>query len=538
MQRFYNFFSSKKASWFFIAIAVVCRIINIFFVSENSRDKIYLALQSKNFLAGNGFSVSKYFAASLETPVYDFTPMWPPGYPLLLAPFLKIFNYNVYWATTTIDILSCVFFIFLVRRIALDLKFPVAAVNIVTLIAGCFDYAFIYESLPTDAPSFVLFLLGFLFLLHALQNETLRPGKLFLASLFLFLPCIFRYSFPPLSIAAFTAVIFAGLYLKNKLIIKKGVIGLSILSLLLLVFFITLKLYTGKAGFIVETERGFFPGNFFDWAPIGPGAFLSTLFSTSQLIKFTSVSVDQALRLLKIISAIMTVGFVILFLFLFFRKKFFKLMSPFKWFLAIGFFIAAATCTSLAYLSITNKPQPGWGNYLGEPRYFMFVTLYLQMAFLGWLFLYPSWKKDILQKLFVFILSSMLFIEVAHSIYFHSKVALNFSKYRTATYKEADYVYFSEMMKPVIHDNQGTDILVAAESDEFYPLMGSYLGQKGIYDGQHFFNSFPEIKKKTIIIFALYDPELLKYQEFIAIHKGYLIDKVNGVNFYRVDLHP
>src|SRR4026207_363110 len=127
-----KFFSSKQISWIVITMAVLSRIINVLFVSEGGRDKIYLALQTRNFLDGKGLSISKYFSSAIETPVYDFTPMWPPGYPILLAPFLKIFNYNVYLATTALDIFSCVLFIFLVRRIAFDLKFPLAAVNIIT----------------------------------------------------------------------------------------------------------------------------------------------------------------------------------------------------------------------------------------------------------------------------------------------------------------------------------------------------------------------------------------------------------------------
>src|SRR6188474_3134288 len=134
MGKVINFFSPKMSSWLFVVISIICRVINVLFVSEGGRDKIYLALQSRNFLEGKGLSISKYFSSAIETPVYDLTPMWPPGYPILLAPFLKIFNYNVYLATTTLDILCCVLFIFLVRRIAFDLRFPIAAVNIITLI--------------------------------------------------------------------------------------------------------------------------------------------------------------------------------------------------------------------------------------------------------------------------------------------------------------------------------------------------------------------------------------------------------------------
>ena len=538
MKSIFEFLSSKKATWLFALIAVACRIINVLFVSEGGRDKIYLALQSKNLLAGNGLSISKYFAATIETPVYDVTPMWPPGYPILLAPFLEIFDYDVYWATTTLDIISCILFIILVRRIAIELEFPIAAVNIVTLITGCFDYAFIYESLPTDAPSFVLFLFGSLLLLRVIQNERLQLTKLILVAVFLFLPCTFRYSYPPLSIAALIAVIVWGLYLNKRLIIKKGLISLTILSVLLISFFIGLRSATGKSGYIVDTGRGFFPENFLDWAPIGPGAFLNTFFTISQLKNITALSVTRAFNLLEVISAIMLIGILVFFFYLFFKKKFFKSIDPFKSFLLIGFFISAATCTSLAYLSLTYKPQPGWGNYLGEPRYFMFVTLYLQLIFIGWIFLFTSWKESFFQKLIVVTFSLLLFIEITHSIYFHSKVALNFDKYRSASYKEADYVYFTEMMKPFGSSHPHADVLVISDGDEFYPLMGSFLGYKGVYDGLVLTKSFSSLKKKTILILALYDPELPAYESFLTGQKAQLLNRVNNVNFYRVDITP
>jgi hypothetical protein len=528
--------SGSGISWLIVIVAILCRVINVLFVSELGRDKIYLALQTKNLLAGNGLSITKYFVDASGVPVYDYTPMWPPGYPILLAPFLKIFNYDVYWATTTLDIVSCIAIIFLVRKIALTLTFPLLAVNIATLVAGCFDYAFIYQSLPTDASSFAIFLLGLLVLLRIVQKDEPDHKRLILAAILLFLPCTFRYSYPPLCIAAFLAVAFAGWYLKNKMLVRKGLIGLGYLSFLLVVFFILLKSATGDAAYIVETGRGLFPENFFDWAPIGTGAFISTFFATSQLIRFTGISVEHAMNFLEIISAVMIGGVVVLFFYLFFKRKFFIIIDPFKWFLLLGFFISTATCVSLSYLSITYKPQPGWGNYLGEPRYFMFVTLYLQLSFIGWVFIYKEWKRNIFSKIAVYILSLILLIEVSHNIYFNTKIAFGFDKYRKAAYKEPDYIYFSEMIQPFIHQYPDRDILILSHSDEFYPLMGSYLGLKGIYNGENLIRNASIMKEGTVLILALYDPELPIYQSFLNSQKARLINRVNGVNFYRVDI--
>src|SRR5262245_57266812 len=125
---------ARAASVICLLISLSCRIVNILFVSFIGRDKITLMQQSKNLLEGKGLSLARYYVQNNETPTYDFTPYWPPSYPILLAPFLKIFNYDIYWATTTLDLLFAIAFIFLVRKIVIELNFPSTSINIITLI--------------------------------------------------------------------------------------------------------------------------------------------------------------------------------------------------------------------------------------------------------------------------------------------------------------------------------------------------------------------------------------------------------------------
>src|SRR6188474_180108 len=145
-KRFISLFNTKTASVICILTALVYRILNVIYVSYIGRDKIILMQQSKNLLHGKGLSIERYYTSNLEVPVYDFTPFWPPGYPIVLAPFLRIFNYDLYWATITLDMVSVAAFIFVVRKILFEIDFPLPAVNLITLVTGCFEYAFIYES--------------------------------------------------------------------------------------------------------------------------------------------------------------------------------------------------------------------------------------------------------------------------------------------------------------------------------------------------------------------------------------------------------
>src|SRR5215203_3431270 len=136
MNKLISFLSNRYVSIIIIFLSVATRIINVLFVSYYGRDKMFLVLQSKSLLGGKGLAVPQYLTSNTITPVYDFTPLWPPGYPILLAPLLKLFNYNIYWATTTLDIIFCITLIFIVRKICRQIGLSIAAVNIMTLIAG------------------------------------------------------------------------------------------------------------------------------------------------------------------------------------------------------------------------------------------------------------------------------------------------------------------------------------------------------------------------------------------------------------------
>lgn len=532
---FFNFLNTKKGSAICLLIAFAYRIANVIYVSYTGKDKILLMLQSKNFLQGNGLALTQYFTTNIKYPIYDYTLYWPPGYPVLLAPFLKTFNYDLFWSTTSLDIVSVVLFIVVVRKLVIEIGLPLTAVNILTLIAGCFNYAFTYQSGPTDIPSFTLFLFGLLMLLKAISNDKMQYIQLFAASLFLFVPCAFRYSYPPLSIGAVVAVIFIGVYSRNKLLMKKGIVSFLLVSLMILALLVSLKTWSGSAGYIAETGRGFFPENFPYWTPFVLESFINAPFIISQLVGKLKVSVEQSVLILEIINVILFIGILMPLFFLFFKKEL-RQSDRFGNFVVIGFFISAATCISLSYLSITMKPQPGWGNYQGEPRYFSFINLYLQILFIGWIFLYVSWKRNI-QKLVVVLFSVLLFIEVTHNIYFQIKASLNPDKY-ASPYEEPDYVYFIGLARTYLKNNPDADIYVAAENDEKYLMLANYLGCKGIYDSPNLIKGLPIVEKKTILILALYDDQLPAYQLLLSKQNTQLLHIVNQVNFFRIDILP
>jgi len=326
--------------------------------------------------------------------------------------------------------------------------------------------------------------------------------------------------------------------LKKKLLIKKGVICFALITFLIVVFFIFLKFTTGSAGYIVDTGRGFFPENLIHWTPFVLESFINSPFVTTQLVNLGGFTVTQSLKIVEMSNVILAVIFLVLFAIGFIKKGRSMEDSPFNRFIGIGFFISAATCVSLGYLSLIYKPQPSWGNYINESRYFVFINLYLACVFIGWVFLHNSWKKSFLQKLIISGVSILLFIEISHNIYLHTKVILQPAKYKAAPLEELDYVYFIDLVNMLKKNNPEAQLYVVSDNDEMYLLTANYLGHKGIYDGYNFLKNLPVVKKRTILILPLYDNQVSTYRPFLATQNAQLLNRVNGVNFYRIDIAP
>ena len=348
-----------------------------------------LVLQSKSLLNGKGLGIPQYLTSDTITPVYNYTPFWPPGYPILLAPLLKLFNYNIYWATTTLDIIASISLIFIIRRICKQIGFSTAAINIMTLITGCFEYPFINESLPTDTISVVLFLIGLSLLIKTSSTNRFSFKLLLATSLLLFSPCIFRYSYPAISLAAIIGLLFIA-FIKGDMVLKrKGWMLLLLTSTYIIFFLFIIKLTTGELAYAAPTERGFYPENIIHWFPVIPSAFINISFLTSQAIHLASIPFKSSMQWLEIINVLATFALLTFFFVVVCKKKTLPDLPPLRLFFLLGGFTSLGVFVLLGYMSFTYKMQTGlfnnW-NYVYEARYFAFVVLFLQLGLIAWLF--------------------------------------------------------------------------------------------------------------------------------------------------------
>ena len=306
-------------------------------------------------------------------------------------------------------------------------------------------------------------------------------------------------------------------------------------------FSLIMKLTTGYVGYAVPTARGFFPEHLIHWYPIVPGSFVNIPFLTSQAIKITGLSLETSMQLLEAINVITILILAALFTYLFFNKKFLSQLNPFKWFLITGCFASVATFASLGYLSLTYDLQRSlthiW-SYVYDHRYYVHTVIFIQMIFFSWIFLHGITIKNWLMKLVVAAFSMALFIEITHTLYFHTKVALNFRKYKSAVYREQDYVYFFKLIDELKKKYPGHQIWAAAPGDDYYPYVATYKGHTGIIDGGALKTKRPIVKKRTILAIMLYDHELPLYNDFLSRSKIELTNKIANSNYYVIELMP
>jgi len=540
MKLFFSVFESKAASVICLLVAIVNRVINIVFVSYAGRDKMILLLQSKSLLNGHGLGRPFYSFENLETPVYDFTPMWPPGYPLLLSPFLKLFDYRIYPATTIVDIIFCVLFIFIIRKICRQIEMPQAGVNLITLLAGCFEYTFISESQPTDTIALVLLLTGISFTLKFISRP-FSSKLLFLSSLFLFLPCVFRYNYPPVTMIIPVLILSMGFIRKDLLLKRKGWRLLIITTLFVAGFFILMKSTTGMMSYVYETQRGFFPENVLHWFPFIPASFINIAFLTSQLIQRIHIPFQSTMFWLEVVNILSVIILLVIIINLITKKKLLTVLIPFNWFLILGLGISAVVVSILGYMSLTNQIQQGFyssWNYITEARYYAFINVFIQIVFIAWILRFKVNRSKMVFRLAAFLISFVLFFEISHNIYFHTKVAFDFQKYKSNVYREQDYAYFNKLVPDAVSKYPDYDVLVAAPGDNYFYHMASYFGYKGIADANPLKSGQPFVKRKSILIAVLSNNVLKDYERCLAGNNVQLLQTIQVNNFYLVELVP
>ena len=281
-----------------IIVTIAVRIFfQIYFLSI-SNDKSYQILAAQNFLTGNGFTLHEVLLDDLSQDGYVPLIKWPPGYSLLLTPFLALCKNNVVLATLLLDAITCIFFIILTRKLLLLFSLPIWLVNIYSLVSGFFLYSFCLAS-STDFLTLTIFIIAIYYSLKLSAAENLNPGLLLFISVLLFFTGFVRYLYLPVAFVIPFCFVVNGLFNKNKLLLKKG-IGIFILTgILITTFLVVQATFAGGAAYTRAAEKGFFIDSAYQLQPFIFTSLFNLDYFVSKLIVVTGLP-QQAVTVILI----------------------------------------------------------------------------------------------------------------------------------------------------------------------------------------------------------------------------------------------
>ena len=540
MKRLLYIFESKYATAFCIIFAIANRIIFATLYSTIGRDARMQITYAKNFLAGKGLGVTKYFTANLNDPVFDTTQHFPPGFSFVIIPFIKLFKNDEYSAVLAFDIVTIFFFVFAARMLARAGGLPLAFRNILTLIVGCSQYPFIMSGSSTDLVGLTIILFGITFLIKITDpGGQLKPTTLFLYSLVFFLPSFFRYMYIPVSLLFPVIIILLGVYTGNKAVRSLGLrSGLYVLSLTFFLLFLSYKL-SGNSVYVYDAGRGIFFNQLVHWYPYIPASFINLDFIAQLIARVAGISYTNVFKIFEVLNTILLAFLSFLLLRYLLSLKRIQLNKSSVLILS-GTAICLCVLFVITYFSLTYKPQLYgiylW-NYNYESRYFAFIYIFLPVMLLLCVSVYSSLLKNIIFKGIIFTGLFLLFVEVIHGVYYNVKIVKREKDVMAIKDRVADYKQFPEIVKELTEKYPQHELLITA-SDQVFLQSASQMGYKAIFDYTNLNTVSLKVSKKSLLLFPVHETDEWLMKEYLQKRKPRLLTKMAGTLFYIEEINP
>lgn len=538
MNRVLAMLHSRYATIFCIIFAIANRIIFATLYSSIGRDARVQITLAKNLLAGKGMGVTKYFTTNLDLPVFDTTQLFPPGFTLSIIPFLKLFN-NEYNAVLAFDIVTLLLFIWSVRLLGKNAGISAAMNNFLTLVVGCSQYVFIMHGSSADTIALTFLLFGFNTLINIInRQQTLQWSNALFASLLFFLPSFFRYMYIPVSFIFPLIILVYGIYFRNrslKLATLQLFAGVTIPVFLVLL--LTYQ-YTGNSVYVVQTERGFFPGQLIHWYPYIPASFINIDFLAQLIARVSGAGYTDAFVIFEVMNVVLLLFLMYCLLRYWFWKKI--KISNASAFIVGGATISLSILVLLAYFALTYKPQLYgiylW-NYNYESRYFAFIYIFLPMLVLLCISVYSSLLKQFVYKSMLFLAVIILVIEILHGVYYNAKIIAKREDIIAVKDRMADYRQFPTMLTELQAKYPGRKVLITA-SDQSFLHNASQLGYKAIFDYTSLNGTTLRVKEPSILLFPIHETDVWIMKEYLTKKKPRLLTRMAGTEFYLEELNP
>ncbi len=538
-QKIIRFLSGKRVTLAIILLAVAGRILQLVYFFNIRLDASHQVIATKNLLAGHGISMDKVFANDLSATVYEPLINWPPGYSILLAPFLVLFGGDYVAAGLTLSILAAVGLILISRKILQLLQVPVYLVNLWTLTGGFFIY-FFYFIACSDAIAIFFAMTAVYYCLSLLKNPVNTRWKTAGMIAALILCGAMKYLFMPVVFIIPAWLLLRGIAEKRKNLWQPGITGIVVLSIVLGGLLLWQKSISGAATYISEPGRGFFPQHLLAFFPFVPGSFIKP-----DTIAIALQTTDAQGSLLMIFFQCIHVAALSAFTWIMFRhlsQKRLKGLSPENDFNSLLLLFSWVTTLLLAFLSLGVEKET-WDSghlwtYIEEHRYYGLPIVMIQMALFAAFRLFsekPKVCRLILVTLFV-----LLHVETVRGIIFNLNRVSRISReeyswqYELRLQRYADAIIKQSLKKePVLK-------VVVAGPRNYINHRVSLYSNAPILELK---NVVPaavslETKEKTLVVIILEEKDRETWSPLVAAGNNELAGQFNGLYFYTVYVSP
>jgi len=525
---------------FSIAFAIINRCILVHYASSIGKDKRMHLSMAENLLDGRGLGLTKYYFNDVYTPVFDQSQPFPPGYSLLIAPFLKIFK-NEYVATTILDIIVAIAFILTIRWCCKKIGFKPATVNLITIITGCFQYNFFLNSTPTDAINLTLLFagIGMAISLATVDSKTISARQIMFSAFLFFLPGFFRYLSVPIGLLLPMLLVAIGYLRKDRLLLKKSLLVFLITAILTAGLFVFLFQYAGSAPPTYHTKPGFYPENLVRWYPFLPATFINLGFAAQQVERVSAYTYLEAFIAFEILNAVLFLVFCLLFVIWYRRYCLTSVQSGPGIFIYFGVAISMLILGVLMFLASRWAPKPGpiSATLLSVDRYFSFINIFIQVVLIAWVTgdAFKSYNRIL--KFLAIAGVIILGVEILHGIYYNAKIVFFSNGMSIKQTIHRDYEYLDKLCDSLSNQNRQHRILVTSH-DKVYPQLAIKAGYTGVFDIENIDKAPIRLKEKALLVLPISQWDLWKMKDYLETHKSELAATVSGTRFYILELSP
>jgi hypothetical protein len=388
-----TFLSSRKAYYFFLALAIILRCLAEINNPDITSDNSILMEAGKNGFERGSFSHTWVTAENLNEVQSKPLTMWPVGICYFIMLF-NLFTHNIIYSEICFQCLGALLFIFGSVKLLRFFKLDYFYINLFLLLFA-FNCSPFYYLGSTDLFTGSLFLIMVWLTLKASSEEEFQLPSLMWLIILTFVAGIVRFACIP-NIVIIPAYFFILSFFRKKgMLAKKGIILLAASGILLFIFYKIFPIDSSRTGFMKTLLSGKLYYTHMQWFDAFP---IKSLFFTRP-IEFHLPDRRALILLYRVGLFILSFGFLF-----FILKDYIKNLRLWRWLkslrsaapdahfqVALIFLVTFAVIVGFISLqSLTTGPEsnsfgPAWmpplWTFVYSTRYFIYLMFLIGILF-------------------------------------------------------------------------------------------------------------------------------------------------------------